>query len=429
MGGPSAVLELTLQQARNLQLAAQGLLQAPAKAATRAALRACIARMGLLQIDTIHVVARSPYLVLFSRLGAYPQQWLDEALAQGHVFETWAHEACFAPAADLLAHRVYNREARKHWGLVNAQKSHKNQRAELDRLLAHIRDNGPVKSSDFERPGGTASAWWGWKDEKRWLEALFASGELMVARREKFQRVYDLAHRVAPLLQELTDARAFEDADPHTLAQVQARFVEKSVAALGLTQARWVHDYYRSKPRVKDSDLDGLVAEGRLLRVAVQGFSAPAYVHASQAALLKKALAGKLEATHTALLSPFDPVVWDRERALALFDFDYRLECYTPEARRVHGYFVLPILCRGELIGRLDAKAHRTEGVFEVRALHAQPQSAWSEQQVQEVAQAIQACADWHGTPQVTIGPTRPVKLAAALRRALRVRTNERLAQ
>jgi uncharacterized protein YcaQ len=428
-------MELTLQQARCLQLAAQGLLQLPVRVATRGSLRACIEQMGLLQIDTIHVVARSPYLVLFSRLGAYPQSWLDEALAKGEVFETWAHEACFAPNADLQAHRLYNREARKHWGLVSAQKSHAQQRAELDKLLAHIRDNGPVKTSDFERTEGAGSAWWGWKDEKRWLEALFASGDLMVARREKFQRVYDLAERVAPQLLHFdspvayayaasanqTPASAACTGEVQAIAQVRQLFIEKSVAALGITQARWVHDYYRSKPRLKDADLDSLGERGALLRMRVDGWDAPAYVHASQAALLKKALAGKLLPTHTALLSPFDPIVWDRERALSMFDFDYRLECYTPEAKRVHGYFVLPILCRGELIGRLDAKAHRAHGVFEVKALHAQSGLAWTASQITDVAQAIQRCANWHATPEVTINQTRPAKLAAALKRALRV--------
>jgi uncharacterized protein YcaQ len=443
-------MELTLQQARCLQLAAQGLLQPPAKVATRAALRGCIERMGLLQIDTIHVVARSPYLVLFSRLGAYPQSWLEDALARGEVFETWAHEACFAPMDDLLAHRVYNREARKHWGLAHAQKSHAQQRVELDKLLAHIRDNGPVKTSDFERTEGGGSAWWGWKDEKRWLEALFASGELMVARREKFQRVYDLAERVAPLLASLEQRLAMPHAavgqsapahtasagfapftavdgldGSHSIDRVRHRFVEKSVAALGISQARWIHDYYRSKPRLKDADLDALVEQGVVLRVAVAGWDKPAYVHVSQTALLKKAAVNKLEATHTALLSPFDPIVWDRERALALFDFDYRLECYTPEAKRVHGYFVLPILCRGELIGRLDAKAHRAQGLFEIKALHAQDGMVWTEAQVTDVARAIQRCADWHATPDVTILQSRPAKLAEALRRAVRAASRE----
>ncbi len=412
-------LVLSLAQARVLHLAAQGLLTAPTKAATPLALRKCIAQMHLLQIDTIHVVSRSPYLVLFSRLGHYPRHWLEETLAKGHIFETWAHEACFAPSADLLAHRGYNLATRRHWGLANAQRTHKQQRAHLDKLLAHIETTGPAKSSDFERKDGGGGGWWGWKDEKRWLEALFATGELMVARRENFHRVYDLSHRVAPdaLAAEMA---ALDAGHPQDVQALRRQFILQSVAALGVTQARWVNDYFRLKPRLKDADLNALVDEGALLRVAVEGWDAPAYVHPQNKVLLKKASTGKLEATHTTLLSPFDPVVWDRERGSTLFDFDYRLECYTPEPKRVYGYFVLPILCRGELIGRLDAKAHRAEGVFEVKALHAQPGSVWSEAQVAEVAQAIQHSATWHGTPQVRITRAQPAKLAAPLRRALK---------
>jgi uncharacterized protein YcaQ len=409
------VIELTLAQARALHLAAQGLLQPPSKVATPASLCACISRMALLQIDTIHVVARSPYLVLFSRLGHYPPGWLDEALATGQVFETWAHEACFAPVADLLQHRSYNREARQHWGLTSARHSLAHQREQLDTLLTHVRQNGAVKSSDFERKGDQSSAWWGWKDEKRWLEALFASGELMVARREKFQRVYDLAERVAP---QLVVSQPVGQASIHDA--VGQQFIEKSIAALGITQARWVNDYFRMKPRLKDADLAAMVVTGTLKKVTVQGWNAPAYVHVSQLALLEQALEGRLLAGHTALLSPFDPVVWDRERVSAMFDFDYRLECYTPEAKRVHGYFVLPILCCGQLIGRLDAKAHRSRGIFEVKSLLAQPGCAWSAAQVQAVAHAMAQCAHWHGTPEITLQGTEPAKLAAALRRALK---------
>lgn len=405
-------VSLSLAQARNLHLAAQGLLQPPTRAARFTDVAACVQRMALLQIDTIHVVSRSPYLVLHSRLGDYPREWLEDTLARGAVFETWAHEACFAPVDDLHTHRAYNRQARQHWGLANARKMAATQRAHLDKLLAHVRDKGPVKSSDFERPEGRGSAWWGWKDEKRWLEALFAHGELMIARRENFHRVYDLSERVAPQL--------LQPVDEHDLDALNTLLIEKAVIALGITQARWIHDYFRTKPRLKDASLDALVEAGTLLRVAVEGWDAPAYVHASHAALLKKAQAGKLQATHTALLSPFDPVVWDRERGSTLFDFDYRLECYTPEDKRVYGYFVLPILCRGELIGRLDAKAHRAEGVFEVRALHAQPGVVWTEAQLADVAQAIQRSAHWHGTPQVRVTRTQPAKLATALRRALK---------
>lgn len=406
---------LALQQARALHLAAQGLLNPTGKAATRAAVRSTIARMGLLQIDTIHVVARSPYLVLFSRLGHYERNWLEDTLAAGHIFETWAHEACFAPADDLLLHRTYNRSARSHWGLANGQKTQASHRKHLDKLLDHIRDNGPVKSSDFERTEGQGGAWWGWKDEKRWLEALFASGELMVARRENFHRVYDLSERVAGQALALEAAAAALDA-----REVHNQFIERSIAALGITQARWVNDYFRIKPRLKDVDLDGLVDAGRILRVSVEGWDAPAYVHREHQALLKKAAKGALQATHTTLLSPFDPVVWDRERGTGLFGFDYRLECYTPEPRRIHGYFVLPILCHGELIGRLDAKAHRADGIFEVKALHTQPGAKWTAEQVGAVAQTIADCAAWHGTPAVRITRTQPAGLKAALARAIK---------
>jgi uncharacterized protein len=401
---------LTVQQARNLQLAAQGLLTPTAKAATPLALRRCIQRMQLLQIDTIHVVARSPYLVLFSRLGDYPPAWLDQALAHAYVFETWAHEACFAPVQDLALHRVYNQQTRKHWSIVKGESDHAKNREKLDALLAHIEETGPVKSSDFERTDGKAGGWWSWKAEKRWLEALFARGELMVARRDKFQRVYDLAHRVMPALPQMTLPQV--DA-------VRSQFIEKSVLALGVTQARWVNDYFRIKPRLKDADLDDLVALGRVQRVQVQGWPAPGYVHADHAALLKKALADTLKATHTTLLSPFDPLVWDRERALAMFGFDYRIECYTPEAKRTYGYFCLPILHCGELIGRLDAKAHRALGTFEIKALHMEPGVVLPDTSVHVLATAISQCAKWHATPKVDVTRTAPVALRVRLRRAL----------
>lgn len=372
--------------------------------------------MALLQIDTIHVVNRSPYLVLHARLGRYPPAWLEEALASGDLFETWAHEACFAPVGDVLRHRAYNRDQRSHWGLTNAQLSRERHRAHLDQLLAHIEGNGAVKSSDFERKGDGVGGggWWGWKDEKRWLETLFAAGELMVARRDHFQRVYDLTARVAP---QALAAEATGQAP--TGPQVHQQFVERSLMALGIAQARWVNDYFRIKPRLKDADLDMLVTQGIVLRVDVAGWNAPAYVHHSHAALLEEACKGKLLASHTALLSPFDPVVWDRERASTLFGFDYRLECYTPEPKRQYGYFVLPILCRGELIGRLDAKAHRASGIFEVKALFAQPGLVWSDLQVKDVARALADVAVWHGTPEVTIAATQPAGLAVMLRSAL----------
>ena len=408
--------ELAAAQARHLQLAAQGLLVPPARRATRLSLLRCIERMQLLQIDTIHVVARSPYLVLFSRLGHYPMPWLDQALAGAELFETWAHEACFAPMSDLALHRSYNRHRRQHWGLQRGKESEAAHRTHLDALLAHIGVNGPVKSSDFERKDGQGGGWWGWKDEKRWLEALCANGELMVARRESFQRVYDLSERVRPQLASMPEP---EPNDVHNV------FIEKSILALGVTQARWVHDYFRIKPRLKDQDLDALLEQGRLQRVNVQGWTAPGYVHAAHAGLLKKALAGKLTATHTTLLSPFDPLVWDRERVATMFGFDYRIECYTPQEKRRYGYFVLPLLHRGELIGRLDAKAHRAQGCFEVKHLFLEGGVQLDDESLLALARAISACAAWHGTPRVEVVRSAPVALRSRLRKALALTTKE----
>ena len=404
---------LTAQQARNLHLAAQGLLARPRRRARKGDVLAAIERMRVLQIDTIHVVARSPYLVLFSRLGAYQPQWLEELLDEGHVFECWAHEACFAPFADHELHRRHADEGRGgHWSMKSAQRTRTQHAGGMVGLLDHIRAHGAVKASDFERADGAVGGggWWGWKDEKRWLEALFAHGELMIARRENFQRVYDLSERV------LANARRHRSADavPDTSA-MRRSFVLGAVRALGVAQARWINDYFRSGGKLKDAELDAFVASGELLRVSVDGWKAPAYVHRDHADLLAAAASARLRAAQTVLLSPFDPVVWDRERASTMFDFDYRIECYTPAPKRRYGYYVLPILHRGKLVGRLDAKAHRADGVFEVKTLHLESGVTWTPALAKAIAGAIHACARWHGTPQVRIVRCEP----KALRRDL----------
>ncbi|MBW8809452.1 MAG: YcaQ family DNA glycosylase [Lysobacter sp.] len=320
-----------------------------------------------------------------------------------------------APAAhDYLLHRHALEQRAHHWAIRNARQHRQDNGEQIDRLLAHIRELGPVKSSDFERePGGSGGGWWGWKDEKRWLETGFALGELMVARRENFHRVYDLSERVAGVAVPGWDTSVLD------AAQVRRETVLKSVKALGIAQARWVADYYRTKPRLRDADFDAFVDEGVLLRVAVNGWNAPGYVHADHAAALAQAVAGRLRASHCTLLSPFDPVVWDRERASELFDFDYTLECYTPEAKRRYGYFVLPILVRGRLVGRLDAKAHRAQGVFEVKALYLQEGLDGDEALAADIARAIDDCARWHQTPTVKLTRCKPAAFAKPLKSAL----------
>lgn len=406
---------LTARQARMLHLHAQGLLQPSRRRARRSDLVAAIERMRLLQIDTIHVVERSPYLVLHARLGDYPAAWLDEALANGRLAECWAHEACFVPAVDYPLHLAARAGRGAHWAHRHAARMHQQHRPEMEALLARVEREGPVRAADFARAEGGGAGWWQWKPEKRWLEAWFALGELMVLRRERFQRVYDVAHRVRARLDPPLSGWGAE-ADE---AALRRRFILDSVRALGITTARWIADYYRLRPAVSERELAPLLATGELMRVAVQDWSGPAYVHADHADALVRARAGRLRATHTAVLSPFDPLVWDRDRALGMFGFEYRLECYTPAPRRRYGYFVLPILHRGELVGRLDAKAHRSTGVFEIKALFLEPTVEPSPRLLRELAGALVRLAAWHGTPQLRVSHSQPAALARALRGAI----------
>jgi uncharacterized protein YcaQ len=409
-------LILSIGAARALHLAAQGLLQPRRRKAVKADVLDAIRRMGLLQIDTISVVARSPYLVLWSRLGDYSPEWLEESLAEGKLFEYWAHEACFIPSEDygLYRHRMLDPSA---MGWKYSATWMRERAGEVAALLAHIRANGPVRSSDFERTDGKTSGWWEWKPEKRSLEVLFTSGALMIARRHNFQRVYDLAERVLP---------GWNDAQMPPLPEVRRSFALQAVKALGVARAGWIPDYHRTRrPHV---DPAALADEGLLLRARVEGWDDPVYIHPDHAALAEQAAAGSLSPTLTTILSPFDPVVWDRRRALELFGFDYRLECYTPAAKRRYGYFTLPLLRRGALIGRVDAKAHRRSGVFEVKAAFLEPGVRASDALLRDVAQALQRCARWHGCPAVHIGRTEPAELAPRLEAALEMLIENRAA-
>jgi uncharacterized protein len=403
MSESTSELSLPLDAARALHLAAQGMLLARRARATKADVLAAIRRMGVLQIDTINVVARSPYLVLWSRLGDYDPAWLDQLLAEGRLFEYWAHEACFVPIEDygLYRHRMLDPGTMGWKSGASWMKGHAEQ---VDRVLEHIRINGPVRAADFERTDGKSGGWWEWKPEKRSLEALFTAGKVMVARRQNFQRVYDLAERVLP---------GWDDSRAPSMDEVRREFVLRAVKALGLARAAWIPDYHRSRP--PHLGPQALADQGLLLRARVEGWKDPVFVHPDHADLLGAAAEGRLNPTLTALLSPFDPIVWDRRRALELFGFDYRLECYTPLEKRRHGYFTLPMLRRGRLIGRIDAKAHRAAGVFELKSVALDAGVRPSERLLRDLAAAAGRCARWHGCPVVTVGRGDPEAVAAGL--------------
>jgi uncharacterized protein len=399
-------LMLTLPQARALMLATMGLLVPFPRPATKADVLATIRAMHILQIDTIQVVARSPYLVLWSRLGQYEPHWLDELLAEGQIFEYWSHEASFLPIDDYPFYRrmMLDGMARRWSYIRNWLAKHGEQTAVV---LDHVRNHGPVRSVDFERTDGQKSGWWNWKFEKMALEVLYTTGDLMIARRERFQRVYDLRERVLPTWQD-------EQAPP--LEAVLRRFVRSSVQALGVTPARYIADYFRLKQRETLKALAEVVAAGEVVPVTVEGMAEPWYIHNDRLALAESAARNELVPTLTTLLSPFDPLVWHRERALTLFGFDYRIECYTPAPKRRYGYFSLPILHRGQLVGRLDAKAHRAERRFEVKSLYLEPTVPPTVELATDLAAALHSCATWHRTPQVSLSFVDPSDFGDLLR-------------
>ena len=396
-------IEFSREAARSLLLAAQGLGSPPRRSATREDVLDTIRRMGVLQIDSISVVARSPYLVLWSRIGAYDPIWLDELLAEGAIFEYWSHAACFVPIEDYGLYRrlmLDKTDKTRVW-----MEAHPDA---LEHVMGHIRKEGPVRSAEFARTDGKAGGWWEWKPEKRALEHLFAAGELMISHRENFHRVYDLRERV--LANALPD---WEDALAPTELEVRRSLALKAVRALGVAVARWVPDYFRTPKRGAASLLEELADDGSLLRAEIE--DEPAYVHPENARLAGEVLSGRPRSSGTTLLSPFDPVVWDRTRASELFGFDYKIEVYTPAARRRYGYYSLPILHGGALVGRLDAKAHRKEGIFEVKVIHLEPHVPVSDELVASLAGALRACASWHATPGVLVRSSDPPELAGAL--------------
>jgi uncharacterized protein YcaQ len=408
-------MRLSLPAVRALLLHQQALLAPPRAPARKADVLKCIRRMHLLQIDTISVVARSPYFVLHSRLAQYEPRWLDELHSAGKLFEYWSHAMCWIPAEDwplfgsLIHHGL--RDGARHKYFDHARQWLGKHRKEVEHVRQRIRAEGPRRSADFvgePRPDGKqGGGWWDWKTEKIALDYMFFLGELMIARRENFQRVYDLAERVRPRWDPQRDALLREE--------VYRQFIRNAALALGAATEPWLRDYYRMKQKTTQAAIAQLVQGGELLPVEIDGLRAPAYLHRDLALLANKAQAGKLVPTHTTLLSPFDPLVWDRRRLAELFCFDYTISVYTPSAMREHGYFVLPVLHRGRLIGRLDPKAHRKDGVFEVRAFHMEPGVNATDVAWDEVSAAIRACAEWHGMTEVRLTASSPAPLRRAL--------------
>lgn len=391
---------LSISDARNRVLAAQGLARAPRGRAKKSHVLAAIRRMGLLQIDSINVVARSPYLVLWSRLGDYRPEWLDELHVEGALFEYWAHAMCFLPIEDFPLYRRKMLDGARGWNDVPEWL--REHQPLVQRLMDRIRQEGGLRASDFETDQKRAGPWWNWRDEKLALECLFLQGELMIPRRQAFQRVYDLRERVLPDWDDGPNA-----ANVPAPEEVRRTQTLRAVQALGVARPGWVAEYFKLPKTGMAARLEALAEAGRLRRVAIEGLPGPAYMDAA---------AGRVtQATLTTVLSPFDPLVSDRQRLKELFGFDYKIEVYTPAHKRTFGYFTLPILHRGALVGRLDPKAHRATGQFEIKALALEPGVAPTDELVAGLGAALRNLAAWHGTPELVIGRTKPRELGKRL--------------
>ncbi|SHM43172.1 winged helix-turn-helix domain-containing protein [Cryptosporangium aurantiacum] len=427
---PGPTQTLSAAEARRAALAAQGFADPrPAGRPGPRALRRVLDRVGLFQIDSVNVLVRSHYLPLFSRLGAYPVELLERAAyrPQRQLFEYWAHEASLLPVEVQPLLRWRMAQAADHaWGGMRRIAAEKPE--VVANVRATIAERGPMTAGELEAENGPraprSGPWWDWRESKLALEYLFWAGEVTTVDRRNFERRYDLTERVLP--PEVIATPTPEPADAYReLIRISAR-------ALGVATEPDLRDYFRLKPAQSKPAVAELVEEGALVPVSVEGWRDVAYL-AADARVPRRVGA-------TALLSPFDSLVWFRPRTERLFDFHYRLEIYTPAERRIHGYYVLPFLFRGQLVGRVDLKADRAAGVLRVPGVFGEPvvladplvpdgdgetpargaaarRRAFAADAVAALAVELRSLAGWLGLDSVQVAPNGDlaVPLTAAL--------------
>jgi uncharacterized protein len=413
VAGPPEI-ELSAGQARRAALAAQGLTVArPRGRVDVRHLRRALDAIGIVQLDSVNVFSRSHYMPLFSRLGPYPRETLDlltvhqdgvEGRASAdrrELFEYWGHEASLIPIdmQPLLRWRMARADDLAWAGVARVGRE---ERVLVERVLELVREQGPIRAAAVgsprreRRPGEM----WNWNDGKKALEYLFFAGEVAAERRVNFERLYDLPERVLPAAV-LAMPTPAEDEAQRALLRFAAR-------RLGVATEPDLGDYFRLPRADSKARLAELVEAGELVPVAVEGWSAPAYAPPD----LK--VPRRIRAR--ALLTPFDSMVWARERTERLFDFRYRIEIYVPAAKRVHGYYVLPFLLGDRLVARVDLKSDRQAGVL--RVVGAFAESRVEEARVaRELADELRLVSGWLGLGGIEVA--RKGDLAPALRRAV----------
>ncbi len=404
----STPLSLSLDQARRLALSAQGFgARSPAGEVKAARLNGLIERLGVVQIDSVNAVVRSHYLPLFSRLGDYAPSLLEDA-AWGRgkrrtLFEYWGHEASLMPFAFYPLMRWRMQRAAQGQGIYQQLATFgREQQDVVQRVLATVRDQGATGAGALTTRVERAGPWWDWSAEKMALEWLFAAGEVTVAGRRGFERLYDLPERVLP--------GTWLNHPDVPEAEAQRQLLLHAATALGVATEKDLRDYFRLDPKDSQARLAELLEAGALQAVSVQGWEKTAYSLPS--------LSISRSVKTSALLSPFDSLIWERTRTERLFDFRYRLEIYTPQAKRVYGYYVLPFLHNERLAARVDLRAERSSGRLLVHALH-EESVALDEEGVHALARNLVEMARWLNLPEVWVNC--PKAQSQRLRSALAV--------
>ena len=338
---------------------------------TRSSLKRALQRVNVFQIDSVNVLVRSHYLPFFSRAGPYPRELLEAAAwgarSKRILFEYWAHEASLLPLTfrPLLEWRM--ERARKGAGMWPRMAAVRTQKKLLASIRRRIESEGPSTASSFKGARGSGS-WWGWSRVKVALEYLFWAGELTAATRtSSFERVYDLTERVfseevlaAPAPEPTLQPPKTHNPSP---SEAHRRLLLHAMQAMGVATEADLRDYFRLDLADARTALRDLVELGAIRATTVAGWKKPAYV-------LPATRVPSTEPKRSALLSPFDSLIWNRDRAHRLFEFHYRIEIYTPAHKRIHGYYVLPFLHDGRLMGRVDLKADRHAGALLVKGEH-----------------------------------------------------------
>ncbi len=413
---PKPQFDLSATQARRLAIAAQGLARPrPSGRADARHLRRAIDDVGLLQLDSVNVFCRSHYMPVFSRLGPYPRAALDrlawhadggskpERAGRRELIEYWGHEASLLPVElqPLLRWRMARADALAWKGVARVAAE---QPQLLEFVLDVVRERGPIRASDLAAKGRRREPreMWSWSEEKTALEYLFFAGRVCAARRVNFERLYDLPERVLP--------RPVLEAPTPSQDEAQRQLILIAAKRLGVATEADLGDYFRLPRTESKARVAELAEDGGLVPVRVEGWRQPAYLSTERPAGLRRAASAR------ALLTPFDSLVWARERTERLFGFRYRIEIYTPAPKRVHGYYVLPFLLGDRLIARVDLKSDRQAGVLRVRGAFAEPH-ADPALVAAELADELRLLRAWLGLDSVSVA--RKGDLAAVLRKAL----------